>query len=291
MDRTIVLDKHDRFSRLAGPGTVKLVELFDMGEEVAAFLGPAGMHDKFACDMLKRAQDGDLSGLSRCRHPQISADLCPGPGEIGMRQRLALVAVEQNNITSFGLLFEQFKTQADPIDFERDLASLQAVPRPSPTELFLRNALDNCERLMQTPDCASTSARSRAIVQLGRSATGSSSRGVTTRMAASLFIGAGPGATRAFRASTLPLRKVLRQKRTVSSRTPNASAIRALVQPESVKSTARARSASPRSREPESEPSSIRSASVAETGERPVMSCTPKTAPSQNQTNKRWSTN
>jgi hypothetical protein len=57
-----------------------------------------------------------------------------------------------------------------------------------------------------------------------------------------------PGATLAFRASMPPRMKSLRQRQTVSSRTPNASAIRAPVQPLSVSSTARARSASPRSR-------------------------------------------
>lgn len=46
---------------------------------------------------------------------------------------------------------------------------------------------------MQTPSRASISARSRAIVQFGRSATGSSSKGMTTRRAVSLFTGGGPG--------------------------------------------------------------------------------------------------
>jgi hypothetical protein len=52
-----------------------------------------------------------------------------------------------------------------------------------------------------------------------------------------------------FSAATPPAVKSLRHRRTVSSRTPNASAILELVQPASVKSTALARSASPRSRE------------------------------------------
>src|SRR5208282_4827792 len=57
------------------------------------------------------------------------------------------------------------------------------------------------------------------------SATGSSSKGVTTRNAVSLLTGAGPGATLAFSASTPPAANSLRQKRTLSSLTPNASAI------------------------------------------------------------------
>jgi hypothetical protein len=103
---------------------------------------------------------------------------------------------------------------------------------------------------MHTPSRASISARMRAIVQFGRLATGSSSNGVTTRKAVSLFTGGGPGATLAFKALMPPRLKSLRHSRTVSSRTPNASAIRGLVQPESVSRMARALSASPRSREP-----------------------------------------
>jgi hypothetical protein len=101
---------------------------------------------------------------------------------------------------------------------------------------------------MRTPSRASISARMRAIVQFGRLATGSSSNGVTTRKAVSLFTGDGPGATLAFNASVPPRLKSLRHSRTVSSRTLNASAIRGLVQPESVSRIARALSASPRSR-------------------------------------------
>ena len=117
-----------------------------------------------------------------------------------MRQRLALVAVEKNDVASFGLLFAQMQAQADPLDLGGDLTPLQRVPGPPPTELFFRNALDSCERLMRTPSRASISARRRGIVQLRRSATGSSSRGMATRSAASLFTGAGPGATLAFSA-------------------------------------------------------------------------------------------
>jgi len=92
---------------------------------------------------------------------------------------------------------------------------------------------------MRTPSRASISARRRGIVQLRRSATGSSSKGVATRVAASLFTGGGPGAMLAFSAATPPAAKSLRHRRTVSSRTPNVVAILELVQPASVKTTAR----------------------------------------------------
>src|SRR5450432_138465 len=165
-----------------------------------------------------------------------------------MRQRLAFVAVKQHDVARFGLAFAQLQTQADPIHLAFRLAPLQRVPGPPPAELFFRSALDNCERLMRTPSRASISARKRGIVQFFLLATGSSSSGVTTRNAVSLLTGGGPGATLAVNAPTPPWPKSLRQSRTVSSRTPNASAICGLVQPARVSSTARARSASPRAR-------------------------------------------
>src|SRR6202049_4622751 len=148
-----------------------------------------------------------------------------------MRQRLTFVTVKKNDITSLNLTFTKLQTQTDPIHLAGGLASLQRVPGPPPTELFFRNALDNCDRLMRTPSRASISARRRAIVQFGLSATGSSSKGVTTRSAVSLFTGGGPGARLAFNAATPPRPKSLRHSRTVSSRTPNASAICGLLQP------------------------------------------------------------
>ena len=53
-----------------------------------------------------------------------------------MGQRLALVAIKQNNVAGFGLLLAHLQTQADPFDLLGDLASLQGVPRSPPTELF-----------------------------------------------------------------------------------------------------------------------------------------------------------
>jgi hypothetical protein len=133
------------------------------------------------------------------------------------------------------------------------------------------------------------SVRMRAIVQLARLATGSSNNGVITRNAVSLFIGDGPGATLAFSASMPPRLKSLRHSRTVSSRTLNASAMRALVHPESVSRTARALSASPRSREPASAVKAMRCSSLAETGDLPLMPNLAQPKASTNRTAIRWS--
>ena len=82
----------------------------------------------------------------------------------------------------------------------------------------------------------------------------------------------------AFSAATPPAAKALRHRRTVSSRTPNASAISGLVQPVSVKSTARARSASPRSREPARAKRAARCSSLAVTEDFPAMPYTSRIA-------------
>ena len=122
-----------------------------------------------------------------------------------MRQGLALVAVEEDDVAGFGLSLAQLKAQSHAFDLGGNLAAFQRVPGPPPTEVFFRNALDNCDLPILTPSRASISAMRRGIVQLGRSATGASSRGATTRSAASVFTGGGPGATVAFNASTSPL--------------------------------------------------------------------------------------
>jgi len=133
VDRTIVLDEHHRLGGLPGPGTVKPIELLEMGDEIAAAFGPAGVDDELARDVIERSQYRDLLGLSRCRHTQVGARLCPCAGEIGMRQRLALVAIGKDNVLGFGLLFAQLQAQADPFDLAGDLASFKRVPRSPPT--------------------------------------------------------------------------------------------------------------------------------------------------------------
>ena len=84
------------------------------------------------------------------------------------------------------------------------------------------------------PERLSISSAKRGSVQFGRSATGADRTSSATASARSALTGAGPGATDFFSASMPPVVKALRQKRTVSSRTPKASAIWLLVQPERV---------------------------------------------------------
>jgi hypothetical protein len=63
------------------------------------------------------------------------------PGEIGMRQRLAFIAIKQHDVASRSLLLAQLQTQANPIDLAGNLASFQGVPRAPATELFFATPL------------------------------------------------------------------------------------------------------------------------------------------------------
>jgi hypothetical protein len=94
------------------------------------------MDDELARDVIERAQHRHLLGLSWRRDAQVCSGLRPGAREIGMRQRLAFVAVEKNDVASFGLTLAQLQAQADPIHLAGGLSSLQRVPGPPPTELF-----------------------------------------------------------------------------------------------------------------------------------------------------------
>jgi len=245
-----------------------------MGDKVAAAFRRARMHDELARYVIKRAQNCDFLGLPWRLYSQIGAGLCPDTGEIRMRQRLALVAVEKNRCRPLRPAVCAI-ANADQPALPRWLSVVPSgCAAAAADDTFFRNAFDSWERLMRTPSWVSISARRRGIVQLGRLATGASNNGVTTRKAASLFTGGGPGATLASSASAPLLAKSLRHRRTVSSRTPNASAMVGLVHPASVSSTARARSASPRSREPARAISSARCSSVALIGDLPDISIT-----------------
>ena len=107
-----------------------------MRHEVAAAFGRTGMHNQFTCDMIKRAQHRHLLGLAWCRHAQIGASFRPCSGEVGMRQRLALIAIQKHDVAGFCLLLAQLQAQANPVDFAGNLPPFQRVPRPSVTELF-----------------------------------------------------------------------------------------------------------------------------------------------------------
>ena len=67
VDRTIVLDQHDRLGLSPGLRSEETVELLQMGDEIAAALGRAGQDDELARDVIS--------------DPSIATFLaCPGAG-------------------------------------------------------------------------------------------------------------------------------------------------------------------------------------------------------------------
>jgi hypothetical protein len=136
VDRPIVLHQHDWLGQPAGLGAVEIVELLEMGHEVGAAFGGAGLDDKLARDVIERAQHRHFLGLSRRRDAQVGTGFRPCARKIGMRQRLAFVAIEKIDVARFGLTLAQLQAQADPIHLAGRLASLQRVPGPPPPELF-----------------------------------------------------------------------------------------------------------------------------------------------------------
>ena len=136
MDRPVVLDQHDRLARSSRHGAIKSIELLEMRHEVAAALGGTGMDDELAGDMIERAQHRHFLGLTGRRYAQIGAGFCPRSGAIRMRQRLALIAIKQNDVAGGGLLLAQLQTQANPIHLAGNLPPFQGVPRPPATALF-----------------------------------------------------------------------------------------------------------------------------------------------------------
>src|SRR5215204_7779594 len=199
---------------------------------------------------IEHPEHRDFRALARGWNAQVGPFLGPDVRQVRMGQRFGLVAEQKHNVARLGLGFEQRPAQARTVHRVRVLAAFQGVAGPSPAEIpFWRSTTESREREMRRPTRLSISSARRGSVQLGRSATAADRTSSATANAHSALTGAGPGAADFFSASMPPVMKVLRQTRTVSSRTPNASAIWPLVQPDRVSKIARARSASPRPRE------------------------------------------
>src|SRR4051812_8374256 len=272
MDRAVVEDEHDRLERDPELGPEAPVNLLQESDEVRTALGARGLHDQVARRPVEKAEHRDLLALARGRNAQIGSLLGPDMRQVGMGQRFGLVLEQQDDVARLGLRFEQLPAQTGAVHRVRILAALQRVTRPPPAKPpFFRSTTESREREMRRPERCSISLAKRGSVQFGRFATGADRSSSATSNARSALIAAGPGATVALSAPTPPRMNALRHSRTVSSRTPNASAISGLVQPRNVSRIARDRSASPRSRDWLSPSNSrLRSAS-ATTGDLPTM--------------------
>src|SRR3954453_15775615 len=255
-------------------------------DEVRASFGPAGAHDELAPRPVQHPEHGHFGALARGRNAQVGPFLGPDMRQIGMGEGFGLVAEQEHDVARLGLCLEQLSAQARPVHGIRILAALQRVAGSPPAEApFFLSTTDSREREMRTPERVSISSAKRGSVQFGRSATGPDRTSSATASARSALTGAGPGAIDVFRASSPPVMKALRQKRTVSSRTPKAWAICPLVQPDRVSQIARARPASPRSREWLRAPCSDLCSASALTGDLPAMIPVPNRSQSQIRSN------
>src|SRR4051812_22791679 len=272
VDRAVVEHKHDGLERDPELGTIAPVDLLQESDEVRAALGPAGAHDELAPRPVEHAEHRHFGALARGRNAQVGPFLGPDMRQIGMGEGFGLVAEQEHDVARLGLCLEQLSAQARAVHGIRILAALQRVAGSPPAEApFFLSTTDSREREMRTPERVSISSAKRGSVQFGRSATGPDRTSSATARARSALTGAGPGATDFFSASMPPVRKALRQKRTVSSRTRRAGAIGPLVQPDRVSKIARARSASPRSREWLRATSADFCSASAATGDLPAM--------------------
>ena len=159
VDRAIVLHEDHRFGGLAGPGTVEPIEFFEMGDEIAAALGRAGVDDELARDVIERPQHGDLLGLSRRRHDAGRPPPLPMRGRDWDASTPRSRRLKRRTMSPASACCLR-NCRRRPIR-----SNSPAIWRPFSVcrgrrqRNFFRNALDSCERLMRTPSRASISAR------------------------------------------------------------------------------------------------------------------------------------
>ncbi len=271
----VVEHEHDGSGSASRLRAVAAVQQGQQSYEVGAALGGRGVDDQVARRGVEHPHDGDLARLTRGGDAQVRTARCPGMGQIGMGQGLALVAVKQHDVTGLGLGTTQLETQSHALHLTCVLPPLQRVAGAAPAEPpFSRSRMLSREVEMLRPVCRSISACSRGSVQLGRFSTGSRNKAAATARACSPLAGERPGASVERRASTPPSQNHCRQWRTESAVTPKASATSTLVQPVNVSSIARARSASPRTSDRAKASKSARCAAVAAKRDRPTIKAT-----------------
>ena len=66
VDRSIVLDQQHRLDGLSGLRAIQPVDLLEMGDEVAAALGRAGVQDELACDVIERSNEPSMATFFAC---------------------------------------------------------------------------------------------------------------------------------------------------------------------------------------------------------------------------------
>lgn len=107
MDRAVVEHEDDGLVRAARARPVEGIEVAEELDKVAAALGGAAARDQLAGGAVERADDRPLLGLPRRLDAQIAAAFGPGASEIGMGERLRLIAEQQGNVADLRLLLQR----------------------------------------------------------------------------------------------------------------------------------------------------------------------------------------
>lgn len=258
VDRAVIEDK------MHGLVLAQGLEALEKVAEALAVLARSALNDQLAAGVAPSAEEHALVGLTRGLDPEIGPTPRPKAREIRMRGGLGLIGEEQLDRPGLGLALERAQTLGALRDGLAVLAPTQRMARAAERVApFFRNRrlIQGWERRM--PQRRSTSCWSRGSVQGAVLGVRGSARITSSTSSARRPRCAGRPGERCVRsASTPPRRYAQRQCSTVSARTPKSAPSARPVQPCSESSSARARSASPRSAERVSASRAARCASV-----------------------------
>ena len=261
VDRAVIEHQHHGPARPRRLWPVVAVEAGEKISEVARALGSTGDHDEFAAGMIEYAQQSRLLACARAPRWQISAALGPAMSQIGMGQSFKLVAEQEADVASRGLLLQEPEPQTGTVDRAGVLPAFEAMARPAPAIAPFRSTTLRWPGEIVSPLRTSISRASGVQRPSGPSAAGLLSTSRATASAASRLCGVRPGRGRERSAATPPVPPPLASAAPAPPVRPGAGPITALLSPASDHSTARARSASARKPERLSRSSSARPAS------------------------------
>ena len=134
VDGSVVEHQHHGPARAAGLGAISPVQQFQQADEVGAGLGGRGVDEQLAAGRVERADHSYLAGLAGRLDPQVGALLSPGMGQVGMRQRLALVGIQQGDVAGLRLGPTDRQAHAHALDRGLVLPLAQGVTGPAPSE-------------------------------------------------------------------------------------------------------------------------------------------------------------
>src|SRR5947207_9397266 len=115
MNGSVVEDEDDGFVVAPRARPVDRIEAAQKIDEIAAALGVAGADGQLVGGKVEGANDRPFLRLAWRFDAQIAAAFGPGPSEIGVGERLRLVAEQQDDVARRSLLLQQPQAQAGAV--------------------------------------------------------------------------------------------------------------------------------------------------------------------------------